>query len=151
MSVTTLPPGAALLLGGWRALGDVAAHGGSPGAAATALYLVGQGSVTLFLGSLAPNVGNFGAGAQGRVHGLLLSGFGGSRQGKRESGLGGPHTYTRTLSLRPGSPFCASTPVGPATRVSASRVPIPRCWTLRLYLGGEGALYWATVLISGAV
>lgn len=71
-------PGAALLLTGWHSLARVAANGGSPGAAALSLYLVGQGSVTSFLCSLAPNVGNFGASSQGKVHGLLLSGFGGS-------------------------------------------------------------------------
>ena len=73
-----LVAGAATLLVGYESLAAVARDGGSPGAAALALYLVGQGSVTAFLCSLAPNVGNFARGAQGRAHGVLLAGFGGS-------------------------------------------------------------------------
>lgn len=38
--VPTLSSGAALLLTGWNSLAHVAANGGSPGAAALALYLV---------------------------------------------------------------------------------------------------------------
>ena len=73
-----LVAGAATLLVGYESLAAIARDGGSPGAAALALYLVGQGSVTAFLCSLAPNVGNFARGAQGRAHGVLLAGFGGS-------------------------------------------------------------------------
>ena len=73
-----LVAGAATLLVGYESLAAVARDGGSPGAAALALYLVGQGSVTAFLCSLAPNVGNFARGSQGRAHGVLLAGFGGS-------------------------------------------------------------------------
>ena len=67
----------ALLLG-WNLLAHVASSNGSPAAAAFALALVGQGSVTSFLASLAPNVANFEEQHQGKAHGLLLAGFGGS-------------------------------------------------------------------------
>ena len=67
----------ALLLG-WNLLARVASSNGSPAAAAFALALVGQGSVTSFLASLAPNVANFEEAHQGKAHGVLLAGFGGS-------------------------------------------------------------------------
>jgi len=67
----------ALLLG-WNLLARVASANGSPGQAAFALMLVGQGSVTSFLASLAPNVANFEEAHQGKAHGVLLAGFGGS-------------------------------------------------------------------------
>jgi hypothetical protein len=67
----------ALLLG-WNLLARVASANGSPGEAAFALMLVGQGSVTSFLASLAPNVANFEEAHQGKAHGVLLAGFGGS-------------------------------------------------------------------------
>ena len=67
----------ALLLG-WNLLARVASSNGSPAAAAFALALVGQGSVTSFLASLAPNVANFEERHQGKAHGVLLAGFGGS-------------------------------------------------------------------------
>tara|TARA_B110000977_G_scaffold133341_1_gene169848 strand:+ start:9188 stop:10774 length:1587 start_codon:yes stop_codon:yes gene_type:complete len=66
------------LFTGWHLLAHVASSEGSPAAAAFALGLIGQGSVTAFLASLAPNVGNFNDKDQGKVHGVLLAGFGGS-------------------------------------------------------------------------
>ena len=46
--------------------------------AAFGLFLVGQGSVTTFLAALTPNVANFAEADQGKAHGVLLAGFGGS-------------------------------------------------------------------------
>ena len=69
---------ALLLFSGWHLLANVASSGGSPTAAAFALWLVGQGSITAFMCSLDANVGNFSEENQGKAHGLLLSGFGGS-------------------------------------------------------------------------
>ena len=66
------------LFSGWHLLANVASSGGSPSAAALALWLVGQGSITAFMCSLDANVGNFSEENQGKAHGLLLSGFGGS-------------------------------------------------------------------------
>ena len=67
-----------LLFTGWHLLAHVARSKGSPGSAAFALALVGQGSVFAFIGSLAPNVANFAQADQGKAHGVLLAGFGGS-------------------------------------------------------------------------
>ena len=70
--------GAVALLSGFRTLAAVASRRGAPGAAAFGLFLVGQGSVTTFLAALTPNVANFAEADQGKAHGVLLAGFGGS-------------------------------------------------------------------------
>ena len=70
--------GAIALLSGFRTLAAVASRRGAPGAAAFGLFLVGQGSVTTFLAALTPNVANFAEADQGKAHGVLLAGFGGS-------------------------------------------------------------------------
>jgi MFS family permease len=70
--------GAIALLSGFRTLAAVASRRGAPGAAAFGLFLVGQGSVTTFLAALTPNVANFSEADQGKAHGVLLAGFGGS-------------------------------------------------------------------------
>ena len=122
----------ALLLG-WNLLARVASSNGSPAAAAFALALVGQGSVTSFLASLAPNVANFEEAHQGKAHGVLLAGFGGSEQ-TRSPRAGAARCARRRgrPGLPPGTP-CSSRPrpCTWSTAAAAARAPCrtPRCRT----------------------
>ena len=68
----------AALFVGWHLLASVARERGSAWKATLALYLIGQGCISTFMGSLAPNVSNFDERDQGKAHGVLLAGFGGS-------------------------------------------------------------------------
>ena len=72
----------ALLLG-WNLLARVASANGSPGEAAFALMLVGQGSVTSFLASLAPNVANFEEAHQGKGARRVAGGVRGQQRAVR--------------------------------------------------------------------